>query len=81
MRVFCLDFSILCFILLARLKILHLQEAGLLSVHLASSSLIVPSISSLSWAYFTAQFMMLKFTMERDCLVKTSIRNNPSILT
>lgn len=36
----------------------------------------VPSVSPLSWAYFTAQF-----AVERVCLVKTSIRNNPSILT
>lgn len=77
MGMFCLDFSILCFILLARFKILLLQKTGHLSVHLPSP---VPSVSSLSWAYFTAQFMMLKFAVERVCLVKMSIRNNPSIL-
>lgn len=42
MGVFCLDFSILSFILLVRFKILHFQEMELLPVHLAVASLIHP---------------------------------------
>lgn len=42
MGVFCLDFSILCFISLVRFKIFLIQETRLLSVHLAGSSLVSP---------------------------------------
>jgi len=42
MGVFCLDLSKRCFILLVRFKILLFRETGLLSVQLASSSLIRP---------------------------------------
>lgn len=52
MGVFCLDFSILCFIFLARFKILLLQATGLLSVHLPSSSLTSPFCQLITMGLF-----------------------------